>query len=239
MKKIFCLLPVFITLMFTSCFDEKENWYTNTKDYDGRYSVAVTCEEYSDDDLDIEDGNELWIYNSSANVDNQIIIDTHIAGLHIRGKFDVVGSPASFNATGGSTPNVVSSLLINNDEFYVVDDDGDPIAYPSSLPVPAGLGEEWGGVQFYSRISLENGKITPQGATTIGGNISDKIYMEITLYFEYLVFESYQIDEKDWAVPGVPEFDWRIKEGSRTNADGWEEHWTLEGYRYTGYPEDF
>jgi hypothetical protein len=238
MKKTFYLLSVFAIVVFTSCMEEKDNWYTNTKDYDGRYSVATTCEEYSDDDMAIEDGNELMIYNSAANVENQIIIDSHVAGFPIKGKFDVEGDISGFRATA-STSNIASSASeVNDDEFYLVDDLGEPTAYPSSLGVPDKTGLEHKGMQLYSRLSLNEGKITPNGATTIGGNTSDAVYLAITTYCEFLTIESYQTDEDDWAVPGVPEFDWRVKAGSRSNVDGWEEHWKFDGYRYTGYPED-
>jgi hypothetical protein len=58
------------------------------------------------------------------------------------------------------------------------------------------------------------------------------------MYFDYLVIESYETPQDTWSDPATPEYAWRIKEGSRVNADGWEEHWTLSGYRYTGLPED-
>ncbi len=243
MKKIgYCLALAMMTALFTSCFEDVDNWYTETSEYDGRYVVATTCDEYSDDDTTIEDGNELLIYNSAANVKNQIIIDSYIAinkedniSFHIKGKFDVEGSPSGFKATT-STSNIASSTTLNNDEYYVI---FDGVYYRlSDLGEPTEAGEEYDGVQLYSHLSIDEGKIIPQGATTIGGNVSDSVYLAITTYAEYLTIESYQIPENEWTVAGVPEFDWRVKAGSRTNADGWEEHWTLDGYRYTGYPED-
>jgi hypothetical protein len=58
------------------------------------------------------------------------------------------------------------------------------------------------------------------------------------MYSGFLVVESYEISSAQWTDPSVPEYDWRVKEGSRRNADGFEEHWMLAGYRYTGLPED-
>ena len=245
MKQIkYFLALTLITGLLTSCFKDIDNWYTNTADFDGRYSVATTCDEYDDHNLTIKDGNELMIYNSAANISSQIIIDSYVAvdkeagtRFHVKGKFNVTGSPANFKASE-SAPNIARSETLNDDEFYVVDEDGDPIAYPSDLGVPDGAGEVYGGIQLYSRVALDEGKITPLGATTIGGNKSDGMFLAITTYCEYLIIESYQIPQSQWAISTVPEFDWRIKEGSRTNAAGWEEHWTFDGYRYTGFPED-
>jgi len=249
MKKIKYFLSLFlIPMLFTSCFEKLDNWYSNTTSYDGRFVVATTCDEYSDYDQTIRYGNELWIYNSAENVQNQIIFNSNIAidteggtSYPVKGKFDVTGNPSDFKSAVSSF-NIGSAWAakeeLNDDEFYWVDDDGNPIDYPSDLPTPAAAGEEYPGVQLYSRISLDEGKIIPNGATTIGGNVSDSIYFAITAYSEYLIFESYQIPEDQWVVPGVPDFAWRVKDGSRVNADGWEEHWKFAGYRYTGYPED-
>lgn len=245
MKKIkYCLTLTLITILFSSCFEEKDNWYTNTKEYDGRYSVAITCDEYSDHDKTIEDGYELMIYNSAANVENRIIVDSYVAiddetgtSFHIKGLFDLEGDVSSFKASESSS-NLARSVELNDDEFYLVDEEGTPIAYPSDLPTPTYAGEEYPAMQLYSRVSLDGGKIIAKGATTIGGNVSDSVYIAITTYAEFLTIESYQKEEAEWTVPGVPEFDWRIKDGERTIVEGSEEHWKYEGYRYTGYPED-
>ncbi len=245
MKKVkYFLVLASLTALLSSCFDELDDWYSETYDYAGRYVVATTCDEYSDDDQAIRDGNELLFYNSAANTANQIIYDSYIAinqeeqiRFHVKGKFDVTGNPSDFKATG-STTNIGSSTVLNDDEFYVLNDNGVPIGYPSGLPKPTAAGVEYPGIQLYSRISLDEGKIIPKGATTIGGNVSDSVYLAITAFSEYLTIESYQTPADSWVVPGVPEYAWRIKDGSRTNADGWEEHWKFSGYRYTGYPED-
>ena len=249
MKKIkYCLALALVTVLFSSCLEEKDNWYTNTKEYDGRYSVAITCDEYSDHDQTIKAGYELLIYNSAANVENQIIIDSKVAidtehstYFAIKGKFDVEGNISGFKATK-STTNIAASVTdVNDDEFRLLNDDGTVSNYvPSDLDDPEVAGEEYEAIQFYARVSIDEGKITPKGATTIGGNVSDGVYLVITTYPEKLVIESYQLPESKWAVPGVAEFGWRVKAGSRTEVADSEliEHWKFEGYRYTGYPED-
>ena len=269
MKKIeYYLVLTLITVLFTSCFEEKDNWYTNTKEYDGRYVVSTTCDGHSllnklmeawgedeiEDETVIKDGLELLIYNSATNVVDEIIIDTHLAlnfeeaPFPVKGKFKVTGNPANFSGVG-TTMNLGSADFNTDDdgEFFII---YDPIyeeyyepgyffgavGYPDGLP--DALGEEWDAIQLYTRLSIETGQITSLGATTIGGNKSDAVSLKITMYHDYLVVESYETDPKTWVIPSVPEYGWRIKAGSRTNADGEEEKWTLTGYRYTGYPED-
>ena len=237
MKKLIYLFSIsFVMILLTSCFKDIDNWYTETAGYDGWYTVAVTCEEYDDDNLTIEDGEDFMIYNSAANVANEIVIDTHIGGLAIKGKFNVSGSPADFKGTAESVNVLYSSELINANNYYFFYD-GNPYT-PSQFGSPDELGEEYEGIQVYSRITLESGKITPLGATTIGGNKSDGLNLKITAYYDEFIVESYQTPQETWDSPDEPELAWRIKAGTRKNADGWEEHWSFDGYRYTGYPED-
>lgn len=246
MKKIeYCLTFILITILFTSCFEDKDNWYSSTKEYDGRYSVAITCEEYSAHDQTIRDGHELKIYNTAVNKENQIFIDSYVAidsdagsSYHVKGRFDVEGDISGFKATTPSD-NSARSEELNTSEYALLDANGEPTVSISRLPAPTKAGEEYDGFQFYSRLSIVQGKITPKGATTIGGNTSDAVSLSIITYCDYLTIESYLLDEADWSVIGVPEYDWRVKDGSRVIAGAdYEEHWNFEGYRYTGFPED-
>jgi len=222
-------------LLLTSCFEKIDNWYTNTAGYDGRYVVAMTCDEYSDDDTVIEDGEELMIFNSAANIANEIIISTNVATEPIKGKFTISGTPENFQGTNKSVNLGLGTAISTANLYYAFNTNGS-LAAPPTAATQAGLESE--GIQFYANISIETGKITPLSKTTIGGNKSDGILLNVTAYHDYLVYESYQTPEETWAVAGTPEYAWRVKAGSRENADGEEEHWTLDGYRYTGYPED-
>ena len=247
MKKIKYFLGIaFITMFVTSCFEEIDNWYTNTSSYDGRFSVAVTCEEDDSYNANIQSGLELWIYNSAANVANEIIVDTHVAvifnedgkledeGYAVKGKFKVNGDPAGFKGNE-KVWNLSANTDLHDGEYYLII--GGHYYNPSDLE-DSDVGEEFDAIHLYARLSVEEGKISPKGATTIGGNKSDGLRMKITTYCDYLTVESYMTPSGSWVYPDVPEYAWRVKEGSRKNADGWEEHWTLDGYRYTGYPED-
>ena len=262
MKKLVYILGILsIMVYFTSCFKEKDNWYTNTFKYDGRFSVAQTCDVrgeltdilFEDDyffedgvpatdysDVAIEDGAELMIYNSAANVEDEIIVDMHIAGHHyIRGKFKITGEPSNFRGTGIAN-NIFSNLDEIADLEYWFMDNEEIDDWTSTFLYyikPVDEGTEFDFLQLYTRFSLDEASITPDGET-ISGNPSDAVTVKITAYHDYLTVESFQTPAATWVKPDVPEYEWRIKEGSRRNADGEEEKWTLKGYRYTGYPED-
>jgi len=236
MKKII-FICIAASMMLTSCFKEIDNWYTNTSGYDGRYSIAITCEEDSGLDLGIEEGEHLMIYNSAANIENEIIIDTYLDDEHIKGKFNVSGNPASFKGDKEAV-NVALGAAITTANLYFGFNASWAITNPPSAASATSAGLKMNGVQFYTRVTLDEGRITPKGKTTIGGNISDGVFMKVTIFTDFLVYETFQKPQGDWANPNVPEFAWRVQEGSRENLDGEELHFTLDGYRYTGYPED-
>ena len=232
MKKIIYLLNICAIVLFASCESELDNWYSATFAYDGRYIVATTCEEYSDDDTSIEDGLEAMIYNTAANKENEVWVEFEVAGEAVKGKFNLTGDLSNFKGNA-ETKNISSNTYyaIVNGRFYAFS--------PTFMAVTA-AGQLIDGVQLYTRVELIKGSIIPKGATTIGENISDSINIEAILHTDYVEFESYLIPEDDWKTPGVPEFQWRVKAGSNVPADddGWDETWTLSGYRHTGYPED-
>ena len=235
-KLLYILVIVAVTFAFTSCQEDLENWYSDTAAYDGRFVVATTCEEYSDDDTSIEDGLELMFYNTADNVTNEIWLDTEVAGQHIKGKFKLTSDPSSFK--GNETVNNIAS-----DSYYIDTDYGlVPFSalYASYFRVPTSAGQLNDGVQLYTRITLLEGNILPKAATSIGGNTSDSLNVKTIMHHDFMQFESYETPEEEWEDPEVPEFAWRVKPGTNTpaTAEDWDENWTLAGYRYTGMPED-
>jgi hypothetical protein len=237
MKKIINLTVITAALLLgaTSCFERIDNWYTNTASFDGRFVVSQTCadENYTSDNYAIEDGAEVWIYNTAANKENEIIIDAYIAGLPVKIKGTAIGTSASF--TIAEVANISSSDVVGDavyfiyrGNFYNYNDWGDPEE----------LGEEYEAIQFYTRVEVVEASITPKGATSIGGNVVDGLHLVLRLYTDSYVIESYETPQSTWADPDVPELAWRVQGGVRENADGFEEEWIIDGYRYTGYPED-
>jgi hypothetical protein len=236
MRKLIYTLSILAATCFASCQEELDNWYSETFDYSGRFVVATTCEEYEDDNTTVEDGLEVMIYNTASNVANEIWLDFLVAGEHQKGKFKVTGTPAEALCS-----EVAENISSSN--YYIDTEDGlapfDP-SYADYFRIPSAPGELNDGVQLYTYITLDALKILLGAATSIGGNKVDSIYLKVTLHHDYMEFESQQTDSESWADPNVPEYEWVVKPGSNTPADpaDWDEHWTISGYRHTGYPED-
>lgn len=223
MKKIIYLASIFsVALMFTSCFEKIDNWYTETSPYDGRFVVSATCEEYSSDDVPLSAGMEMWIFNTAKNTANEIWIDhLSIAGHDIKARLNITGDASNFNTA-------VDTELEEDAGTYVLNDNGSLGSYPPAAPASAGLKKNC--ITLYTRIKVDSAFISKAAATTPGGNKSDSLYVKTTLFHDGFELESYQKDASTYA--------WRVVEGSLGNKDGWEEHWTMSGYRYTGFPED-
>lgn len=239
MKKIIYIISiVFVGISFYGCQQEFKNWYSETAQYDGRYVVATTCEEDSDGNTSIEDGVELKLYNTASNVADELWLETAIYEEPVKTKIKITGNSASFAS------NEVAANTKKNIYIYMLRPNGDPTVFSQANAVrdygaATAVYKTFPGIQFYTKIKVEEGKIIPNAATTIGGNKSDSIYVKVLAQSDFLTFESYQTPESSWKVAGVPEFAWRLKAGGNTPASAdWDQHWTLAGYRYTGYPED-
>ncbi|MDR0415083.1 MAG: hypothetical protein LBH84_06675 [Prevotellaceae bacterium] len=236
MRKLIYITCILAAAVFTSCQKEMSNWYSETFDYSGRFVVATTCDEYEDDNTTIEDGVEVLIYNTAANVGNEIWLDFSAAASPQKGKFKVTGTPAESLCTE-------TAENISSHSYYIDTDYGlapfDP-SYAGYFRVPTAPGEANDGIQLYTFITLDTLKILPGAATSIGGNVVDSIYIKVTLHHDYMEFESREKPVDEWDDPAIPEYEWVVKPNSNTpaDADDWDEHWTLAGYRYTGYPED-
>lgn len=236
MRKLIYITCILAAVVFTSCQKEMSNWYSETFDYSGRFVVATTCDEYDDDNTAIEDGLEVLIYNTADNVANEVWLDFSVAGLPQKGKFKLTGTTAEALCAEVAENISSHSYYIDTDYGLAPFEPG----YAVYFRVPAAAGEQNDGVQLYTSITLGNLKILPGAATSIGGNVADSIYLTVTLHHDYMLFESREKSIEEWSNPAVPEYEWVVKPNSNTPADpvDWDEHWTLAGYRYTGYPED-
>ncbi|MDR2763428.1 MAG: hypothetical protein LBB90_00175 [Tannerella sp.] len=94
------------------------------------------------------------------------------------------------------------------------------------------------GIREYVRVTPEEGRIQPASATTVGGNTSDGIYLKFTLHTDNVQFVSRALPAEEWSNPDEPEYGWQLVPNSGVADPGKDEHWTVTGYRYTGYPED-
>lgn len=75
-KYIYGLLSLSLVLVMTGCFEEPENWYSSTTDYDGEWYVRYDHETYGEDPFGAsyvtnltfntaaDDGKEIWLEDS-------------------------------------------------------------------------------------------------------------------------------------------------------------------------------
>ncbi|MDR2042720.1 MAG: hypothetical protein LBP98_10500 [Tannerella sp.] len=223
----------FLTL--ASCDNELENWNSATYAYDGRYVVAAVCQEKPSKNAIIEKGNEIYLYNTAANIANEIWLEDVSGKFPLKCKLQLNGNPANFSGTA-TAENVQSKYFIYNAEADAYVEFAD--ANAGDFPAAGAAGQSADGTREYVRITLEEGQIQPASATTVGGNIADGIALKFTLHTDLVKFVSYELPAEEWSDPSQPEYGWQLVPNSNTADPGKDEHWTLTGYRYTGYPED-
>lgn len=222
MKKIgFYVIMASLMLGFTSCFEELDNWESETFEYSGRFVFKLMSEDMQDTYVDY-DGYEIQIYNTAENVSNVVWMDDHGDIFPLKNKFELTGNASSFKS-------VTEDFTKLSNNIYSTDD------LPTPAPTAAGqtITEDEKG---YIRASILEGKIIPGAATSIGGNASDSLYVKIKLYSGTATYTSYEVPEALRADPKVPEFKWRFT--SATHDPEMDEIYVIGGYRYTGMPED-
>jgi len=220
MKKI-GIYVIITSLMigFTSCFEDLEVWDSETLDYSGRFVTKLMSEDMQDTYVD---GSEIQIYNTADNLPNVVWMDDHEDIFPLKSKFEFTGDASSFKSATEDFAKLPNNIY-STDEL------------PTPAPTAAGQtvtdDEKW-----YIRASVLEGKIIPGAATSIGGNVSDSLYIKIKLYSGTATYTSYEVPEALRADPKVPEFKWRFT--SATHNTDMDEVYVIGGYRYTGMPED-
>jgi hypothetical protein len=225
MKKIFYILSLGACIALASCEKEPlDNWFTETFDYAGRYTTAIECIQYPSNTAyegaifaDIHDAVaesiEFQLYNSAANVADEIWIKDVKEFFPFRAKFKITGTPASFKSVADGENQHTELIEI-----------------PGNAPTAAGQTEDvwWG----YRYVSLDDAKIIKGGATTIGGNTTDSISFTVTLKSGTVTVKSVQPD------PNANEYKWEVQRDTYQPDPSADEIWHMFGYRYSGFPED-
>jgi len=220
-NKLFLVATVMIVgLSFTSCDDEIEIWDSATLDYSGTY----VCEVQLEDGTVISgynDSRKIDLYNTDANVADQLWMTDHGKYLEITSKLFLTGDPSSF-----------ASKSLNYDDLEL---NHAMVKVPSTKPTAAGettVKNIWG-----AKTALVEGKILPKGMTTAAGNVADSIFMKFVFMYGDVTFKSQEVPEAYRANPDVAEFEW-IFDSSVYDATSTDETYVYSGYRYTGFPED-
>lgn len=221
MKNLIVLISAFFScaMFLSSCHEDVDNWDSATLDYSGRYVIKLLSEDGQEVYLDY-DGTEIQIYNTAANVANEIWLDDMKALFPLKSKFFLEGTPAGF-----SSAQLAYEQLTDN--LYSYELPGD---------TPEADGESVTEERYYLRAAIYDRKITKGGYTTKGGNLTDAISFKIKIYSGTATFTSYILPESEWASPTTPEYAW--KQESVQYDPELDETYLVEGYRYTGFDED-
>lgn len=220
MKNIFLyLMGACLSLSLVSCDNEIEIWDSATLDYSGSYLYTVTLE---DGTLDHGYNNEymLEFYNTSANVENEIFIDDHDKYFEMRSKFSLDGDFTNFKSK-----SLVFADLTDNEKTLVV-----PSGKPLKLDTITAIDRS------NIRAAIVEGKIIAKGATTLGGNVTDSLYVKMTLYSGTVNFKSVSVPVEYRANPDKEEFEWELV--SVVHDETKDETVTIAGHRFTGFSED-
>jgi hypothetical protein len=250
MKKIILILTA-ISLFTVSCKQEYENWYSETYEFDGMFNVSNTCEaskvyDVGDVNRICYDGYQALTYNTSANVQKEIWLETRFMliktlGLKfkkalnypvtVKAKFQISGDPSQFSGVNKEAENI-------NKDFFIYGSRGLLNLKHDSIDKPTSVGETAKGLQICARMTLVEGKITP-GVTTIGDNVSDGFSLKTIMHHNNVAYVSAEMPKEKWKNSDVPEYEWTVESSTPIPAaDGWDETWTFDGYRHTGFPED-
>ena len=220
MKKIFYLISILtITIAFSSCKEELEIWDSETLEYSGRFVVDL----YTDDMTElIDDGYEFRIYNTSANVANEVWIDDIDGMFPLKSKFMFTGNSGAFKSSSEEFTKLTDNILST---------------YKLPTPAPTALSQTKSvvGKEYVKAVVLE-GKILPLAATTVGGNKSDSIYMKVKLYSGTANYTSIEVPLALRKDPEKAEFKWKFE--SSTVDAALDETYAISGHRYSGMPED-
>lgn len=221
MKRLIILIGIFLSyaMFLSSCHEEVDNWDSATLDYSGRYVIKLLSEDGQDVYWDY-DGTEIQIYNTAANVGNEIWMDDFGVLFPLKSKFFLKGTPDSFSSVQSAYDQLTDNLY----------------CYELPEDMPVAEGESVTEERWYLRAAIYDGKITKSGFTTKGGNRTDAISFRIKLYSGTATFTSYTLPESEWANPTTPEYAW--KQVSVQYDPELDETYLVEGYRYTGFDED-
>lgn len=219
-KNILYISLFFFTLTMSSCKEDVEIWDSNTLGYSGTYFWELFSEDMTDVYVGYDHDVQLMIYNSSANVENEVWIEDTDGVFPLKSKFSLQGTPESF-----SSVSMDFADLINDVNAIVVPDDK-----------PTGLSQEVTEDRDYIRNAILEGKILANAGTTISGNPVDSLYIKIKLLSGTVTFTSKAVPVELRADPEVEEFAWEYSNATYDNT--LDETYVISGHRKTGFSQD-
>ena len=222
MKKYSIIILSLLSLVLSSCFEEIDNWDSAVLDYSGRYVVKLL--DTDGNILTDFDGTEIHLYSTSANKADEMWIDDFQSLFPMKSKIFFTGTTSDFKSVSTNYDDLPVNLYSQD--------------FPKNAPTAEGqtyVTKDHDDIR-YLKVALLEGKITKNGFTTKGGNVTDAIRLKVKLYSGSLTFTSYKKPEAEWANPTTPEYAWEFKE--MEYIPEYDEEYIIEGYLYTGFDED-
>lgn len=210
------LLSLFVGFALAGCEQEgPEVWDSATLEYSGRWIVGVY-----EGTTEIMSGEEIQIYNTAANLPNEVWIDWFNV---LKGKCKLNGNAAAFSTASDAT-NIApfESAVLKKVKDTIPNAAGQVLPY----------------ILAYNQFTVSDGKIVLGGATTPGKNTADAISFKITLKSFTFNYVSVKTDPATWADPTKPEYGWEMDNNSLTYDSSSDEAYDIRGFRYTGFDED-
>lgn len=220
-RSFFVVALAVLGLSFTACNDDIEIWDSAVLDYSGSYVAQVQLENGTVIS-DYNDENKIDIYNTVNDVANELWITDHGKVLEITSKFFLTGDASNFASESFEFDDLPLNISMVKEDFE---------------PKPTALEQDtvmniWG-----AKTALVEGVILPKAMTTIGGNVTDSIYMKVVFMYGDVTFKSEEVPEAYRADPEVAEFKWVI-ESSAYDTTSSDDTYVYSGHRYTGFSED-
>ncbi len=198
-----------------SCSEEKlEGWSPESKDYSGKFIFT----ELNDKNEPQDNHETLFISSTASNKKDEILIDIDKV---LRSKFKITGEVSDFKSVSDDFSKLTENVLVLETK---------PENAPTGLNQTASVPDVPN-----VKVSLVEGKILKNLATSVGGNKVDSVYLKLNFYKGKLNFKSYLKPKSKETDPDV--FDWKF-ESSEAISGAKTETLILGGYRYTGLPED-
>jgi len=217
MKNLIYIISIIICMPFVSCDNDIDVWDSETLEYAGRYTFGLYDENM---EPIVPMGEELRLYNTSNNVKNEIFIDDLNLVFPIKSKLFLTGDFSSFKSS-----SLDFDQLADYNEYTYKTPDTPPTGADERAKLDIG----------YIRSVVQEGKIIPKAATSIGGNPADSIYIKITLYSGTINYKSVLIPEEYRVDPNII-YEWAFDSTARNPEK--DETYIISGHRYTGFPED-
>jgi len=229
MKKILLYVAFAMAVSsLSSCKEDLEIWDSATLDYSGRFMYQLQDSSGATVYVDYAAKNEIRIFNTAANLPNEVWIDDIAKKFPFKCKFNLTGNSESFKSKSLNFADLNDNTITTVKDYGFTLPTVKPLAANETVTEPRG----------YLRCAVTEGKIIRNAATTLGGNKADSIFIRVRLYSGSVTFVSYSIPVAQRVNPNIEEFAWKFSTMNYDPVAYPDEYYVISGHRFTGLIED-